>query len=345
MCVGHSSCASSATNSLPPQQVSGTKICDGCTCPTAGTYTWPTFDAGTICSDSTHTQTATGVPCTGTPIPPAITCPTVDLSKDFPGEKNCCNPVTHCCTGPTCGGDDIDHNLTMMGGIGCDYCCPSNTWTEFASCSGAGRKWFRTPNCKCECSAGLASSCTMGNGAVGSPGPFRKFNPMAVSGGRVESDACKCVCDDSQVNATECATRMGSNALPMVYEEATCSCVDAPLPNTACECLGGDFHGITRDFATDACDGIFEYTALSSPPNPPNKCTCTCEPLCSHGITVDQARINCAAEAGMNTCPGNGYRFEQQTCDCVEPFCKRTQCVAQAFFSDTSHRCCNRHIN
>ena len=334
VCVGHPSCVSSSSTNLPPELVPGTVVCN-CDCPADPTGGWldpssdPTLvDPATKCTDTSQTQNASeNITCP----PPSTLTQACSFSRPVEGAKDCCisSPtlsMTNCCNG-----DDIDPHKIMIGGAGQEYCCPNDpaTLAGSASCGGAGRKWKKAPTCDCECSAGLASSCTMGNGAPGSPGPFRKFNPMEkVSDGSVAHDACKCVCDDSQVNATECATRMGSNALPMVYEEATCSCVDAPDP-TGDECADGRL----VDDAEDECDmepGHWKFSKGTK--NSAGRWSCPCDEYCSDDVTsLAQARLGCDnASQVCGTDASNPYRFDRPSCYCGKPICKRKQCVVEA---------------
>ncbi len=320
-CIGHPSCASSSVKSVT-RTFAGTKDCV-CDCPT--TYPWPPFDASTICVGEAHTQTANDVPCTGTPRPPATTCGTVDLRNVVLGTKNCdsCDPCVNCCNG-----DDIDHTKTIMGSP-CDQsaCCPYSKSKEYYTCAGLGQKW--TP-CNCTCSEGRDLSCIMGNGTPGSPGPHRKFNPMKkTSDGSVAHYACTCVCDGAKVSATICAAKTGSNGQPMEYEEATCSCVDAPEPEDECA------DGTRVSSAKSYCIGQADNRKFSKgTKNSAGKYECECTEYCpGSSTTVATAQGDCNMQS-MSICPGDSsdaVRFDRSSCRCSLPSCKRQACVREGF--------------
>ena len=316
LCVGDPSCASSSVTTLPPVQVPGTETCN-CDCPLDPDWPAPSVDPATKCSsDTPQTQTMTEI----------ITCPdpstatqNCTYSRSVPGTKVCCNPLIQCCNG-----DDIDPNQTMMGGTGQEFCCPTIKLDENYSCTGAGRKW-NSSQCKCECFGGLASSCIMGNGADGSPGPFWEFIGMSVSSeeNTVADNACKCVCDADKVNAAICAARTDGKT---DYEATTCSCIDPPIEEDKCS------DGIAVQEAGRVCEeksGQWRFSPGIKDANT-GKFACTCTEFCSNGLTEAQTKINCDGQKANNTCPGaaDGYRYER--CNCVEPLCERRQCVVEA---------------
>ena len=168
---------------------------------------------------------------------------------------------------------------------------------------------------------------------------------MAISDGSVAHDACKCVCDGSIISDTYCAGRLGSNNLPMVYEEASCSCVDADEPVDECA------DGRTVDQAATDCankqPGHWKFSKGARDAN--GKYACDCIEYCPDDVTtIVQARDACDADAGNQVCgtdPTVAYRFDLPHCTCVKPACKRQQCVGDAISDILGNAVYNRPLN
>ena len=170
------------------RNVSGTEDCNGCVCPDWPSMVWPSIDTSTTCKGTNYTQAETQTRvCTGSPIPPATSCPnTHSVTRLVPGEKNCtcedlnrpqpvggCTSVEQWVGFPTCRCQC--RNSEPVGG------CPADRpWdTSFCACNcplgsacPVNRPLYDASNCACVCGKDVASCDADGN---------KSFDPVSCT--------------------------------------------------------------------------------------------------------------------------------------------------------------------
>ena len=259
ICTGAPACVS-ATYTTVTLNIPGTKDCSGCTCPNwPSSATWPAINTSTTCKGTNISQTITQTrTCTGTPIPPATSCPdSRTLPRLVAGTKDC-----------TC--DDLSKPQPIYG------CTSVEQWSDF-------------PTCDCQCInsepvGGCPAHKPWNRGFCACRCPVQSC-PIAAP----TWDANNCVCKCSN-DVVSCFADGGKD-----FDPDTCSCQEPGTnPFNPNPCSSGDsfnkqywvWTGAQSDDPQMRCcegdlvatsnTGSYINNAYGSPSAPP---PCGCKPL------------------------------------------------------------------
>lgn len=276
---------------------------------------------------------ATAPPAIGTTVANTYTCqPAVTTSIN---QTRTCTPASDPpCRAPFTRTSPLSCSYQGEKVHNCDNLCGAwGTWGAWSECAGGEKQRTRSRTCATSPCAGTSLSCSTTETGTDSNCPTCVPSETTCCDQNDQAVEKPSTCGEGHSwNDTTCACTPLQN--PACTEEERralelCEASKRDIPN--CRCIEEQSCSLAEEAQRLLCISPDQWVGYSE-----TSPSCECIEYCPAGNkTVAQDRIDCRATAGMATCPQAKYsfRFNSNTCRCIEPYCKYTQCVINAITS------------